>query len=575
MNRVLSGRKYVVGAVIVIIALIFLIKLFFIQVLDNKFKVSADNNSQRHVVQYPARGLIYDRNSNLLVYNQAAYDLMIVPREVSAFDTLDFCNILSIPKAELIRNITKAKSYSYYKPSILIKQISPKTYAVLQEKLFKFNGFYVQARTLRTYPRKNGANVLGYVGEVNERLISSDEYYSSGDYAGISGIERTYEKELRGEKGVKIYLVDVHNRIQGSYKNGNYDKRVVSGKDIEISLDIELQQYGELLMQNKIGSITAIEPLTGEILCLVSSPCYDPNLLVGRIRSENYKILSSDSLKPLFNRALMAQYSPGSTFKPLTALIGLDEKVINRNTSFSCAGISAKPIRCSHDHASPLNLVHSIEQSCNPYYWQTFRSIIDKPKFGSVENGFLAWRNHVFSFGFGTRFVTDLFNELRGNIPEVSYYDKYFGKGVWRAMTIRSLSIGQGEILVTPLQLANYTAIIATRGKYIKPHIIKRIEDRELPEFTTQSFNTTIDSVFFGVVIDGMHEVFEGEHGTARWYKNDSIPMCGKTGTVENPHGDNHSVFIAFAPKDNPTIAIAVVIQDCQGLLKKFLCLSL
>ncbi len=562
MNRALSERKYVIAAVIVLLTIIFLIKLFSIQILDTKLKISAENNSQRHVIQYPARGLIYDRKGKLLVYNQAAYDLMLVPREMDEFDTTNLASILDITIEELRDGIKLAKEHSWYKPSVFLKQMSSVTYAGLQEKLFKFPGFFVQTRILRYYPTKTAAHVLGYVGEANERLINKDSYYKSGDYTGISGLEKTYEKELRGKKGLKVYLVDVHNRIKGSYKDGAYDKAAVSGKSIVTSLDADLQGYGELLMNNKIGSIVAIEPGSGEILCSVSSPGYDPNLLVGRVRGNNYRILSKDTLEPLFNRALTAKYPPGSTFKPLEALIGLQENVLHTYTKYSCSGPSSRPIRCTHNHITPIGLTGSIEQSCNSYYWQVFKSIINNKKYENTEEAFIAWRKYMLDFGFGHKINTDLFNESSGNIPSVAFYDKYYKKGGWSALTIRSLAIGQGEILVTPVQLANYTAIVANRGKYVKPHFIKTIEDEELPDFTRQVVFAGIDSNYYKPVIEGMYEVFEGEHGTARWYKLDSIPMCGKTGTAENPHGDDHSIFIAFAPKDNPKIAISVIVEN-------------
>ncbi len=486
---------------------------------------------------------------------------MIVPREVKIFDTLDFCNILNLSVDQVKDRISKSKRHSRYKPSIFLKQMSAITYAHLQEKLFKFPGFFVQTRTLRKYPRNTAANVLGYVGEVDKRLTEKDEYYKAGDYTGISGIEKTYEKQLRGKKGISIYLVDVHNRIQGSFLDGRYDTVAVSGNNLVTTIDATLQDYGELLMQNKIGSITAIQPSSGEILCLVSSPGYDPNLLVGRIRGANYRILSQDTLKPLFNRALMAQYPPGSTFKPANALIGFQEGVLNVSTKYECSGPDSKPIRCSHYHISPIGLTGSIEQSCNSYYWHVFRSIISNTKYANTEEGFSAWKNDIQSFGFGLPVGTDLFNELGGNIPTIQFYDKYFNKGGWRAMTIRSLSIGQGEILVTPLQMANFASIIANRGYYYQPHIVKQIGKQRLDSLQIK-VETSIDSAFFTPVIDGMGQVYDGQHGTARWYRNDSIPMCGKTGTAENPHGDDHSIFIAFAPRDNPQIAIAVVVEN-------------
>ncbi|MBI9037155.1 MAG: penicillin-binding protein 2 [Bacteroidales bacterium] len=558
-----KARKYVIISIIMLMGFIFVVRLFFLQIVDNEYKLSAENNVLRYVVQYPARGLIYDRSDNLLVYNEAAYDLLIVPKQLKDFDTTELCQLLDIEKHELIENILKARKYSYYKPSIFLEQITSENYGRLQEKLYKFNGFYVQKRTLRKYPYKNAAHILGYVGEVNQNEIKKDKYYKQGDYIGKSGIEKSYEKELRGKKGLKIRLVDVFNRIKGSYKDGRFDTLAEAGKNLQISLDIELQQYGEMLMKNKKGSIVAIEPASGEILALVSTPSYDPNLLIGRVRSENYKKLSKDSLQPLFNRATMAQYPPGSTFKLINALIGLEENVLTRNTKYSCNGLNTKPIGCSHDHFSPLKLISAIELSCNPYFWNVFKSIIENPKYSNTKEAYDNWRKYVKSFNIGEKFNTDISNQTKGFIPLDTYYNKYYGKNHWKALTIRSLAIGQGEILLSPLQLANTAAIIANSGFYYPPHFFKTIDDEnELkPEFV-KKVNTIFKKKHFKTIIEGMFQVYEGEHGTARWFKNDSIQICGKTGTSQNPHGENHSIFIAFAPKDNPRIAISVVVEN-------------
>jgi penicillin-binding protein 2 len=384
-----------------------------------------------------------------------------------------------------------------------------------------------------------------------------------GDYIGKSGIEKAYEDELRGKKGLKISLVDVFNREKGSYADGEFDTLAITGNDLYLTIDAELQAYGEKLMQNKKGSIVAIEPSTGEILALITSPAYDPNLLIGRVRSENYNNLYRDTLKPLFNRALLAMYPPGSTFKPFMALIGLQEGVVTINTEYPCAGESALPIKCSHNHYSPLDLTHSIEQSCNPYYWNVFRSIIDNPKYSSTREAFNKWREYLLSFNMGKTFNSDLLVERSGNVPKPEYYDKYFGKNVWRSMTIRSLSIGQGELLITPMQLTNMTAILANHGYFYNPHIVKAIhKDGTIENLKFEKKQTLIDPENFDPVIEGMYLVYNGEHGTARWYNNDTIAMCGKTGTVQNPHGENHSVFYAFAPKDNPKIAISVIVEN-------------
>lgn len=562
-NKAYKNRKYVILGFFLLIGIIFILRLFFVQIVNDKYALSATNNVLRYEVQYPARGLIYDRNGELLVYNEAAYDLMIVPRQVKSIDTLEFCKLIDITREEFEKKYNKAQKYSSRKSSVFVEQISKEQYGYIEDKLFKYPGFYVQPRTLRQYPKPVSAHTLGYIGEVSPANIQKEPYYVLGDYIGKSGIEKAYEAELRGKKGIKITMVDVFNRIKGTYEEGKYDTLAVSGNDLYISIDSELQAYGEALMCNKKGSVVAIEPATGEILALVTSPAYDPNLLIGRVRSKNYNALYHDSLVPLFNRALLAMYPPGSTFKLMMALIGQQEGVLDVNTPYPCAGTTSTPIVCSHNHNSPLELIESIEQSCNPYYWNVFRSIIDNPKYSSTREAFEKWRAYLNSFNLGTTFNTDLLVERSGNVPRSEYYDKYFGKNVWRAMTIRSLSIGQGELLVTPLQLANMTAIIANRGYYYSPHFLKAINKGAaiVPKEIDKKI-TMVESQYFDPVIEGMHRVYHAEHGTARWYAHDSIQMCGKTGTVQNPHGENHSVFIAFAPKDDPKIAISVIVEN-------------
>ncbi|MEA3316669.1 MAG: penicillin-binding protein 2 [Bacteroidota bacterium] len=563
-----AGRKNFVIVLIVLIGLIFLIKLFFLQIVDSSYKLNAENNVLRYITQYPARGLIYDRNGEILVYNEATYDLMVIPNQLTQFDTTEFCQILDIDKKYLVQKLKDIERYSKYKSSIFLKQVSTKTYAQLQEKLYKYHGFFVQSRTLRRYPSDIAAHVLGYVGEVSEKVKNEDEYYKSGDYIGISGIEKSYEEELRGKKGVNIFLVDVHNRIKGSYNNGRYDKKASPGANVISSLDKNLQGYGEKLMKNKIGSIVAIEPSSGEVLALVSNPNYDPNLLVGRKRSENYKKLAADSLKPLFNRALMAMYPPGSTFKLINALIGLQEKVVRTTTKYEChGGYNYRNIHVGcHNHKSPLNLIESIQISCNAYYCNVFRNILENSKYPSIREAFDSWKKHLLSFGFGNKLNSDFTNELRGIVPSKKYYDRYYGKNGWNALTILSMAIGQGELGTTPLQMANMVASIANRGYYYKPHIIKEIEgDFKLDKRFKEKQYTSIDSVNFEIVIKGMELAVNGEPGsgsTARSARLDSIIVCGKTGTAQNPHGEDHSIFVAFAPKENPKIAIAVYIEN-------------
>ena len=559
----LENRRIVIAFIFVLIAVIFLTRLFYVQVIDSHYKLDANNNVKRHIIKYPARGLIYDRNGKLLVYNEAAYDLMITPKLIqSEFDTLSFCSLLDISREQFIEKIKKAKSYSYYKSSIFEKEISTRSYAKIQEQLFNYPGFFVQTRTLRTYPDKTASHLLGYVGEASPKVIEKNKYYKSGDYIGISGIEREYEEDLRGKRGVKIVMVDVFNREKGKFLNGAFDSTAVSGKDLKLTIDAKLQKYGEKLMQNKKGSIVAIDPRTGEILALVSMPTYDPNLLVGRARSKNYQELSIDTLKPLFNRALMAKYPPGSTFKSINALIGLQEEVLTPTTLYSCRNgyYSGRFHMGCHSHKSPVNLEFSIQTSCNSYYSNVFRSIIDK--YPTAEEGYDVWRNYVLNFGLGKKTNIDLPNELSGFVPEKEYYDRYYRKGSWNSLTIVSLAIGQGELGFTPMQMANMTATIANRGYHITPHILKEVDGLELnlDNSNIKKTQSGIDSMHFEKVVEAMFQVVE--KGTGTKSKIEGIEVCGKTGTVQNPHGDDHSIFVAFAPKDNPQIAISVYVEN-------------
>lgn len=557
-----SGRKYVIIGVFILITLVYLVRLFYLQVIDNRFKLSADNIVLRSVRQYPPRGRIYDKNHKLLVYNEAAYDILVIPGQVKNIDTAKFCQLLDIDTTTFDEHLKSAENYSRYRPSIFLKQISKKDFGIVQEKLFQFPGFYAQTRTLRHYTRPIAAHLLGNIGEVSQQELDKDNFYKAGDYIGKSGIEKYYEKDLRGEKGMKIIEVDVYNRDKGSYMDGKYDTLAIAGKDITLGLDADLQQYGEKLMQNKLGSIVAIDPTNGEILALISSPTFDPNKLVGRERSDNFIQLLDDTLKPIMNRAIMGTYPPGSTFKMVNGLIALQEKVIWEGTEFTCQGKLSSPIKCTHDHKSPLNLDEAIQQSCNSYFWKTFRNTLDNPGFSDSHAAYDNWYNHVMSFGFGQKFNTDIPYELAGNIPDKAYFDKLY-RGVWNALTVRSLAIGQGEILVTPIQLANLSAIIANRGYYYPPHVVRSIEDNDtISNKYKQKKMTNIEPKYFNIIRGAMLTVFEGEHGTARFYKLDSIQQCGKTGTVENPHGEDHSIFIAFAPLENPKIALSVIVEN-------------
>ena len=560
-----AARRNIIAIIFFLAVLGLVVRLFYIQVIDSSYKLSAENNSQRIETLYPARGLIYDRNGELMVYNQPSYDLMIAPYELRVFDSTEFCQILNITIERLRAGIARSR-IPRYRREPFIKQISPESYAVLQEKMFKYPGFYVRTRTLRRYNKPVASHLFGYVGEVDEKLIARNTNYLMGDYIGISGIEGYYENVLKGEKGQEVLLVDVHGRVKGPYQDGRFDKDAIVGNDLISTIDGNLQEYGEFLMKNYKGSIVAIEPATGEILALVSAPTYNPALLVGRERTLNYMTLERDTLlKPLFNRALMANYPPGSTFKPVQALIALEEGVITKSSSFSCSmgyRMGRRVLGC-HDHRSPLDLIEGLQHSCNAYFCNVYRRIIENPEYTNAEEAYNKWRDYVVQFGFGSRLKSDFTNELRGFVAPATYYDRYFGRNHWNALTTISLSIGQGELLITPLQMANMTAAIANRGYYIIPHVIKNIEGIDTLEhrFYEKHF-INIDTANFGLVVEGMNMAVNGGPGrTAGIAHLDSILVCGKTGTAQNPHGKDHSVFVAFAPKNNPTIAIAVYVE--------------
>ena len=565
MERIYADRKYIIIGFFLLIGIFFLARLFYVQIMVDKYILSANNNVLRYVTQYPARGLVFDRNGKLLVYNEAAYDLMVIPRQVKNPDTMALCHLIGIDKAEFINRIQKARNYSPYRPSIFEAQITRDSYGFLEEKLFLFPGFFVQSRTLRKYTYPVAAHTFGYIGEAGPDVIEKNTYYRPGDYIGISGIEKSYEEILRGKKGMKIRVYDVLNRDKGSFREGRYDTTSMAGTDLYSSMDVELQQYGELLMTNKKGSIVAIEPQTGEILCVVSSPSYDPNLLAGNIRKKNYTLLLQDTVfMPLFNRALMAMYPPGSTFKLVDALVGQQEGVLTPETRYGCPGGfplgNGKKVGC-HPHPSPLDLIGAIQISCNSYFCRVFKAIIDNRIYTSTRQAYEKWRKEVMSFGFGKRLGIDIPGELNGNIPTPTYYDKYHGVNRWRSMTIISLGIGQGEIGITPIQLANLAALISNKGWYYSPHIIRAIgrKDSLNAEYNVKH-HVLVDSRYFDVVVEGMADVVTGGTGTIA--KIDSITMCGKTGTAQNPHGKNHSIFIAFAPVENPKIAISVVCEN-------------
>ncbi len=561
-----KNRKNHIVIFVVVIGLFFLARLFYIQVIDSKYKVFSRNNSFRYEVDYPVRGMIYDRNGKILVYNEVHYDLMVTPRLVKNIDTLELCNLLGMSKETFIERLSRARAYSGFRASLFDQQISKETYASLQEKMFRFPGFFVQPRTLRKYTLPIAAHILGDVGEVNQREIDRNPYYKSGDYIGKSGIELAYEENIRGLKGVRVLLVDVHNRVIGPYQGGLLDTLSTPGQDIYCTIDATLQEYGERLMKNKRGSIVAIEPSTGEILTLVSSPNFDPNLLVGRIRGNNYLKLLNDRQRPFFNRALQASYPPGSAFKVLNTLIAMQEEVVMAHTLLGCGGAYSAggvTVRC-RSHPGPVNAVGSIQWSCNSYSCNVFRKIIDQKKFANVQEGYQNWKRHVNSFGFGQRFGSDLAHELRGNVPSSDYYDRIYGKRGWSSLTIISLAIGQGELGTTPLQLANLMAIVANRGFYYPPHVVRAIGDPDSRQERFQKeITTTVEKRHFEVMTGAMEQVVIA--GTARASLIPGISMAGKTGTVQNPHGKSHSVFVAFAPVNDPKIAISVIVENSGG----------
>jgi penicillin-binding protein 2 len=562
MNRVYANRRFVLSAGILLIGLIYLSRLFYLQIIDDSYVLYAQSNAIRQTTIYPARGLVYDREGELLVYNEAAYDLMVTPGQVKAFDTLLFCTLLSIDKEDLIRRLEKARKYSRFNPSPLITQLTKQEFGYLEEKLYQFPGFFVQPRTLRQYPRPLAAHVLGYVGEISEAQLSKDAYYRMGDYIGISGIEAVYEDILRGRKGSRLVLVDVFNREKGSYAEGKYDTLAHKGADIVLTLDADLQAYGEKLMANKKGSIVAIEPSTGEILALVSSPGYDPNLLVGRIRGQHYQMLLEDTLTPLFNRALMANYSPGSIFKIVDALIGLQNGIITPYTDFPC---NKSLVNC-HDHPPNNNLTRAIQYSCNPYFYLVYKRLIQPGNFNSVftdsEAGLEKWHAQVIRMGMGHKLGIDLPSEKPGLIPDVAFYNRWYGPRRWAFSTIYSNGIGQGEVQVVPLQMANLAAIIANRGYYYPPHLLKDVKGMDYPRPQYREKHLSgIDAQHFEVVVEAMRAVTEEAGGTAWRARVPGITVCGKTGTVENP-GPDHSGFFAFAPMHQARIAIAVYVEN-------------
>jgi penicillin-binding protein 2 len=564
-----ENRKYIILFVFGLVSFVFILRLFSIQVIDENYKLAAQNNAIHKVVDYPYRGVIYDRKGKLIVTNDPVFDLMVVPKDIKEFDTIGFVNLIKNIKEDFSREvfdkiILEAKNYSKVKPYTFMKQLSTVDFARIQDQLNNYSGFFVQARTLRNYPRPIMANALGYIAEISKTQLERDSvhYYQQGDYIGKSGLEASYEKELRGKRGARYVMVNVRGVEKGSYKEGALDTLSVAGMDFYSTIDMDLQEYGEKLMVGKIGSAVAIEPSTGEILSFISSPSYNPSLLSGRQFSKYFDTLQRDPTKPLFNRPLMAMYPPGSIFKMIQALVALQEGVITPATRFPC--LKKQPFNCHPGHNN-LDLAGSIQHSCNPYYYQVLRRIIlrgeSSSPFKDTELGLEKWRDYVMSFGIGRKLGVDLPGEKPGLLASKKLYDRYYGEGRWKFSTIYSIAIGQGEVGVVPLQMANLAAIIANKGYYYTPHFVKGLgETKYRPEEFMKKHYTKVDSQHFGLVRDAMQTVVEA--GTARSAFIKDIVVCGKTGTAQNPQGKDHAVFIAFAPKENPKIAIAVFVEN-------------
>ncbi len=577
MKNTFQDRKFVVGGIFVAVGLILIARLFYLQLVSDSYIDIAIQQATKEVVDYPVRGFILDRNGKVLVNNENAYDLMVIPKELKNIDTLDVCKVLGIDTTTFRKKIERIvkRNGNTRTEDVFMELITGRDFVNIKEQIYKLKGFRIRTRTVRSYPQKTAAHVLGYLGEINRKELDNDtieEYYSSGDYLGKSGLEKYYEEVLRGIKGTKYILRDVHSNVQGKYKEGMFDIPSVPGGNLVTTLDIDLQVYGEKLMENKKGSILAIDPKTGEILCLISSPTYDPSLLVGRKYGKNYGKIASDKNKLFYNRAIQARYPPGSIFKTMQAAVAQQMGVANWNTRFAC---NRSLVGC-HIHENPLNLPQSIQHSCNPYYYHLYQSMINQNKssnhFEDTKLGFNDWREYVLSFGFGSQLGLDLPYEQGGNVPTANYFDRYYNKR-WGFRTIYSLAIGQGELLVVPIQMANLAATIANDGYYYTPHLVKDIEgeissemkDSLLGKYSIKH-KTKVDPKNFELVKEGMEWVLEKPGGTARLRgRVEGIAICGKTGTAENPHGEDHSVFICFAPKDDPKIALAVYVENSGG----------
>lgn len=564
----LEHRKLVIGGVAVTIVLLYIIRLFTLQLVSDDYRKSADSNAFLMKVEYPSRGLIRDRNGHLLVYNQPAYDIMVVMNEEKGrIDTMEFCQTLGITKEWFIKRMndikdrTKNPGYSRFTQQLFMSQVDQKIYSVFQEKMFRFPGFYIQKRSVRQYNYPYAAHVLGNVAEVSQSDLDEDSSYQAGDYIGKLGVEKSYEQVLRGVKGVQILLRDAHGRIQGKYQNGKYDRKPIAGRNITLGIDIKLQALGERMLEGKIGAVVAIEPSTGQVLCMVSSPSYDPRTLVGKRRNKTHAALMRNVWKPLLNRAIMGQYPPGSTFKTTQALTYLTEGIIQPSTAFPCHhGFSYRGLHVGcHGHKSPLSLIEAIQTSCNGYFcWGLYYMMGNRRIYKNVQQAMNTWRDYMVSFGYGYKLGIDLPGEKRGMIPNASYYDKAY-KGSWNGLTIISIAIGQGEVNATPLQIANMGALIANRGYYYRPHVVKQVEGLPLDTAYTKRHYTKASRHAFDYVVTGMRASVLG--GTCKHLNGYDFPICGKTGTAQN-RGQDHSVFMGFAPMNNPKIAIAVYVEN-------------
>ena len=565
-NHLYEYRKYIIGGIALLVVLSYIVRLAFLQLSNDEYKSSADNNAFLNNIIFPSRGAIYDRNGELLVYNQPAYDIMVIMREVNNLDTLEFCKTLNITKSAfeermmLIKDRNKNPGYSTYTQQLFLPQISAEEFSVFQEKMFRFHGFYVRERTIRRYATDYCAHVLGDVAEVSPADVERDDYYDPGDYIGKQGVERSYEPELRGVKGVEVLLRDARGRIQGHYKNGALDRKPVPGKNLTLSIDAKVQALGERLMQGKMGAIVAIEPKTGEILCMVSAPSYDPHRMEGKQRGAQMMEMQRNPMKPMLNRAISGTYPPGSTFKTSQGLTFLQEGIITSSTAYPCYhGFVTKGMRVGcHGHGSPLPLVPAIATSCNGYFcWGLYHMLNNRQKYQTIQDAITTWKDYMVSMGFGYKLGVDLPGESRGMIPNADYYDRRLGR--WNALGVISIAIGQGEVTLTPLQIANLCATIANRGYYITPHVVKGIQDGHIADSLRVKHHTKVDKTYYNMVIEGMRKAVLS--GTCHSANNAQYAVCGKTGTAQN-RGKDHSAFMGFAPMEDPKIAVAVYVEN-------------